>query len=158
MVKKTHHVFISPHPLRISRDFVLGRTKSENLLFLVPFCLDACAGTEPCDCSSPHKDLFATCQSFTPRSFFVLNKVRRRTAWRTCNYQKQNPSEQQFQVLHGLSSYQATCRLPPEAQGSDLYNALVTTLISYPLSPECHICIARCIISSLKMALFSMSK
>lgn len=78
-----------------------------------------------------------TYKNCIPRSFFVLNKILRQLS--EDNYEKQNPNEQQFQVVHGISPYQVTHRLPPEAQRSDLCNALVTTLISTLLSGMPHL-------------------
>jgi hypothetical protein len=55
----------------------------------------------------------------------------------------------EVQVEHGVSPYQEACSLSP---GTQTHPLLLTTLISALLS-EWHICIAHCIISSLKTAL-----
>lgn len=62
----------------------------------------------------------------------------------------------EVQVVHGMSHSWVACSLPLGAQTSSS-PAVLTTLISALLS-EWHICITHCIISSLKTALFSMSK
>ena len=118
----------SPFPLENFKRLSSRENKGQGFDFSCSTRLDDVCGAAPSDCSEPTWGC-VTCKCFIPCSLFALNNVHRQTTWWKRNYQNLNPSEWQFQVERGISPYQVTHSLPPEAQRLDLYNTLATTLI-----------------------------